>query len=574
MTYKKMAHDKSRRTFLACAATGMAVGLVGMGEASKAGPVPRAANPSLDSLAKAERAAIVEAMTTHGIEGTSVCLLENGKPVWVEGFGTTGGKEARPVDQETIFSIQSTSKNFTSVGVLLAVQEGLLDLDVPISKYLPWFRVNSRFEAKAQDRITLRLLLSHRAGFTHEAPVGNNYDPGAAGFAKHVHSICDTWLRYPVGDRYRYSNLGYDLAGFILQERTGVSYAEWLRKKLFEPLGMRDSTADADVYTARKNRAVGHVEGYETVPLVTPLVASGGVYISAHDMATYAAFHLDQGRGSGKLLDENLWKEMHGFGLGGDYGLGVIRNEVRYGDTPVRVLSHKGGGFGFGCVFIYCPEAQVAWAAMFNRPVSAPYRFGKKLVDGVLAARFGAPRPRLAANDIGAIRPTPALKKAISGSYVGRNLVVTIREDGDGLRFKSEAIETDAPLIVAAPDIYYTADASGDLVQWRLSPAAGSLPAHLECSEGEAGVDYNEGPADPKGPDSSHWTAYEGKYTAYQWGKPALDVSIERRNGYLFINGVKLIVEHEKGLFFTSDGEAVDFRDGKSTWRNVVLRRV
>jgi len=570
-----MTHDATRRTFLARAATGAAVGMVGLGRLGPASAAPNRPALGLDALATAERTAIREAMASNGIEGTSVCLIENGKTVWVEGFGTTGGHQPRAVDEETIFSIQSTSKNFTAVGVLLAVQAGLLDLDTPIARYLPWFRVNSRFEARPEDRITLRHLLSHRAGFTHEAPVGNNYEPGDAGFTKHVHSIADTWLRSPVGNRYRYSNLGYDLAGFVLQERTGMSYAEWLRKKLFEPLGMRDATADAGVYTQRTNRAVGHEKGYEAVPLVTPLVASGGVYISARDMASYAAFHLDAGRGaSGGLLDEALWKEMHGFGLGGDYGLGVIRNELRYGDTPVRVLSHKGGGFGFGCVFIYCPEAKLAWAAMFNRPVSAPYRFGKKLVDGLLAERFGPSRPRLTAANIGAIQPTGAARKSLAGNYVGRNLQVAIQAQADGLRFESEALEIKGPLISTSPDTYYTADATGELVEWRYTAAADGMPAHLECSEGEACVDYNDGAGEAMGPDAAHWSAYEGTYVIDQWGKKAMDVTVDRRNGHLYINGTRLWIEHETGLFFTVDGEAVDFRHSQKTWRNLILRRV
>jgi CubicO group peptidase (beta-lactamase class C family) len=563
-----------RRSFLAHAATGVALGAIGVNSRLESRSVTRETVGAAGALVNAERAAIIDAMRSEGVEGTSVCLIDKGKVAWAEGFGTTGGHAPVAVDEQTIFSIQSTSKNFTAVGVLLAVQEGLLDLDVPISRYLPAFKVNSRFESNPQELITLRLLLSHRAGFTHEAPVGNNYEPGTADFAAHVRSISQTWLRYPVGERYRYSNLGFDLAGFILQETTGMPYAEWLRRKLFEPLGMVDSTADASVYTVRRNRAMGHEKGYDSVPAVTPLVASGGVYTSARDMARYAAFHLDGGRIDGKaVLEAGLWNEMHGFGLGGDYGLGVIRNELRYGDTPVRVLSHKGGGFGFGCVFIYCPEAQLAWAAMFNRPVSAPYRFGRKLVDGLLTVRFGAKVPRLSTPDIAPIRPTVALKRKISGTYVGRNLTATVSDAGDGgLELDAEALEMHGPMLAVSPTQFFTADDSHDLVVWTYTDAKDDLPAHLECSEGEAGVDYNEGPADPKGPDRPDWDRYLGKYRIFQWGKPSLDVLIDRRNGYLFINGVKLVVEREPGLFFTSDGEAVDFRAGRSTWRNLILR--
>lgn len=108
----------------------------------------------------------------------------------------------------------SLSRWRDAVAIMLAVQRGLLDLDAPITTYVPRFVVRSRFESNPQDRITLRLLLCHRAGFTHEAPIGNNYDPDFPSFEAHVQSISDTWLRFPVGERYRYSNLGVDLAGY------------------------------------------------------------------------------------------------------------------------------------------------------------------------------------------------------------------------------------------------------------------------------------------------------------------------------------------------------------------------
>ncbi|MCF7220745.1 serine hydrolase domain-containing protein [Marilutibacter chinensis] len=569
-----MTYPMNRRSFLAHAATGVAAGLAGVGGRLDAQPAPGATGDSLDALVKAERAAIVAGMAAQSVEGTAVCLLDHGRPVWVEGFGKTGGPDSVDVDSETIFSIQSTSKHFTAVGVLLAAQEGLLDLDVPIVRYLPRFKVSSRFEANPQDRITLRLLLCHRAGLTHEAPTGNNYEPQSPSFEAHVRSISDTWLRFPVGERYRYSNLGYDLAGFILHERTAMPYAQWLRRKLLEPLGMHDSTADPEVYTARRNRAVGHEEGYDTIPAVTPLVASGGVYASARDMAAYLAFHLDGGRVRGDaLLDPDIWQEMHGFGLGGDYGLGVIRNEVRYGETPVRVLSHQGGGFGFGCVFVYCPAARLGWAAMFNRRASAPYRFGSKLIEGALTGRFGAAMPRLTAKAIAPIRPTAALRRELVGSYVGRNVTARIREEGDGLRFDEDTGGTHGPLLVNAPTAFFTAAPDGDLTGYQYVPAADGLPAHLECGKGEASLDYNEGPNDPPGPDLDTWARHLGTYTVDQWGKPAFDVKVERRNGYLFINGVRLVVEQEPGLFFTSDGEAVDFRKDVPRWRNLRLRR-
>ena len=106
--------------------------------------------------------------------------------------------------------------------VLAAVRDGLLDLDEPISSYLPEFTVGSVHEDRPQDRMTLRHLLSHTAGFVHEAPVGNNYEVGDASFEEHVASISETWLRFPVGERFGYSNLGIDLAASIVARTRGA----------------------------------------------------------------------------------------------------------------------------------------------------------------------------------------------------------------------------------------------------------------------------------------------------------------------------------------------------------------
>ena len=104
---------------------------------------------------------------------------------------------------DTIFSVQSMSKMFTATAVMQAVAAGRLDLDEPITTYLPGFTVHSAFEEHPERKITLRMLLSHTAGFTHEAPVGNNNELEPGDFDAHVRSISDTWLRFPVGTGLR-----------------------------------------------------------------------------------------------------------------------------------------------------------------------------------------------------------------------------------------------------------------------------------------------------------------------------------------------------------------------------------
>jgi CubicO group peptidase (beta-lactamase class C family) len=562
----------SRRSFIARAGSA-AVGLYGLrrrGDARAGSTV--AMGPQNDALIAVERSRIVEAMAKEDIPGVGVCLIRDGQPVWVEGLGVTDRGSNRPVSVDTIFSIQSTSKSITAVATLLAVQHGLLDLDTPIGEYVPDFTVQSRFEAVPHAKITLRLLLSHHAGFTHEAPVGNNYAPEYPDFEAHVRSISATWLRYPVGERYRYSNLGFDIAGYIVQVRTRMPFAEWVRTAVFDPLGMADSTVATEVYVQRKNRAVGHEKGYTSVPLKTPLIASGGVYTSARDMAAYTLFHVNRGKTGGRvILTEDLWQEMHGFALGGDYGFGVIRQELRYGDTPVRLLSHQGGGFGFGCVFEYCPEAGLGWVALFNRSADAGYRFGRGLVDGLLAQRFGAQRPRLPGQDLAPIELPAERLAPFVGNWVGRAFMRQIRI-GNGM-LEMQVGPAFAPLRFLSPTVAFTTANDGNAVTYDYDSARTGEAAHLECFVGEISLDYNDGPHDGAGPDKPSWTRFEGEYHIDQWGKPSEQRTVHWKNGWLYLDQIRLIVEFEPGLFFTSDGEAADFRPAVPTWRNLRLRR-
>jgi len=564
----------NRRSLLTAAVWG-AGSLSALGRRTEAQPPPtqtpgrrRARSPI-----ETERRRIIEAMAEADIPGAAVCLIREGKPVWVEGFGVTDRVSTQRVSEDTIFSIQSTSKNMTATAIMLAAQRGILDLDQPIRSYLPKFKVHTRFEAEPEERITLRLLLSHRAGFTHEAPVGNNYDPSFPSFEAHVRSISDTWLRFPVGERYRYSNLGFDLAGYILQQRTGVPFAEWLKTELFDPLGMNDTTAATDVYTSRTNRAAGHEHGYATVPLKTPLIPSGGVYTSARDMAAYCLFHLRRGKANGRaLLAEELWNEMHGFALGGDYSLGVIRTELRYGTTPIRLLSHQGGGFGFGCVFYYCPEADLAWVAMFNRPASAAYRFGKQLIDEALTGRCGPQKPRMPYDDLAPILMLRSRLEQYVGTYIGRNFRAALQLNNEALDMRVGA--TSSSMQFTSPSTAYIVSTDGDVVAYKYSADSELEPPHFECSIGESSLDYNDGPTDRPGPDKSAWKEFLGEYRIEQWGRTSDTVTVHQKNGYLYLDETRLIIELEPGLFFTSDGEAVDFRDARAIWKNVPLRRV
>jgi CubicO group peptidase (beta-lactamase class C family) len=216
------------------------------------------------------RQAIPQLMTEQHIPGLAVAVAGENGTVWAEGFGYTDNNHKTAATPDTIFSVQSTSKTFTAVGVLLAVQDGLLDLDAPITIYLPDFTVHSISQEHPERKITLRMLLSLTVGFTHEAPVGNNFDLGPVSFDEHVKSISETWLRFPVGTGYAYSNLGISFTGYILQKVSGKPFAQYMHDRLLVPLGMRNSCFDMDKIRDNPNRAIGHTKAFQQVPLDIP----------------------------------------------------------------------------------------------------------------------------------------------------------------------------------------------------------------------------------------------------------------------------------------------------------------
>jgi CubicO group peptidase (beta-lactamase class C family) len=359
-----------------------------------------AADDAAATVVATYRQRIPELMAEQGIPGLAVALVDKDRTVWLAGFGRLDGRGSAAVNANTIFSVQSMSKLFTATAVMQAVAAGRLDLDEPITTYLPGFTVHSAFEEHPERKITLRMLLSHTAGFTHEAPIGNNNELDPGEFDAHVRSISDTWLRFPVGTGYAYSNLGIDLAGFILGRVEGMPFPEVARRSLLEPLGMERSTFDRAAIRASANRAVGHVEFFPEPPLYEPMTAAGGLYASARDLARFLRFQLNDGSLDGRVVLGRKWlREMQTVppphaGAAAGYALGVVRH--RWNTWP-DLLEHGGGGYGFLSDLWWAPEVGIGIAVLTN---SDGHQLQNELATSILADLLrepGAYRDRLLA---------------------------------------------------------------------------------------------------------------------------------------------------------------------------------
>ena len=464
------------------------------------------------------RTEIPRLMAEQAVPGIAVAVVDRGRPVWVEGFGHLDGPDSLPVTTDTIFSVQSTSKTFTATAVMRAVQDGLVSLDEPITTYLPEFTVHSAFEAHPERRLTLRMLLAHTAGFTHEAPVGNNnaIDPGT--FDEHVRSISETWLRFPVGTGYAYSNLGIDLAGYILERIRGRPFAQLMDESLLAPLGMTGSTFDRERIRATTDRALGHIYG-TTAPLVdVPMTAAGGLYTSAADLARFLSFQIDGGSVAGRsLVDPSLLEEMRtvpapNAGAPAGYALGIARTRWR-AERYQDLFSHGGGGFGFLSDLWFAPTIGIGVAILTN---SSDHKLQGDLAISILRAFVDAP-----------------------GSAFGQRL--------ESLPWQGEFPDDGA----------------------RFEP-----PSDLATLVQQAAMP-------PSSDESARWARFAGSYRVPTWGVIVPTVSPERflvENGSAYFETAETgtlvrhrLAEIQPGLFLADNGEVLDLRSTPATWRNLEL---
>ena len=157
--------------------------------------------------------------------GLAVAVTDRRQTLYTAGLGYADLAAHSPVTADTTFQIGSIGKSMTALALLQLVDARRFDLNAPLSTHLPWFAMPSRYKA-----ITLRHVLSHTAGL----PAGTDFTPAARyeGFA-----LRDTEAAWEPGTRFHYSNTGYKLLGWLLEDITGQDYGSIIRERVLEPLG-------------------------------------------------------------------------------------------------------------------------------------------------------------------------------------------------------------------------------------------------------------------------------------------------------------------------------------------------
>ena len=289
-------------------------------------PVAAAPHAGAPDLARID-AYVSEQVQTNHIPGMALGLVHNDQIVHLRGFGSAD-QSGRAVTAHTPFLLASVSKSFTALAVMQLVEAGKIELDVPVQRYLPWFRVA---DPDASARITLRHLLYHTSGLPSPACSTDEFTMTLEQF---VRSLAAVVLDGPVGSRYNYCSANYDVLGLIVQTVSGQSYPTYVQQHIFAPLQMHDSFASEP--EARRD---GRAQGYRWlfgVPAPFDLyeayaVPAGFLSSSAEDMTHYLVAQMNGGRfGSATVLSPTGIATMHAPGVaitegsdtGSSYGMG------------------------------------------------------------------------------------------------------------------------------------------------------------------------------------------------------------------------------------------------------------
>jgi CubicO group peptidase (beta-lactamase class C family) len=257
--------------------------------------------------------AVRDAMARYGVPGVAFGLID-GAEESLAGFGVTSVDEPRPVDDETLFQVASITKTVVATAVLRLVERGSLELDAPLVRYVPELRLR---DPATTEQLTLTHLLTHTGGFQGDVAFGAfGVDfGGEAPLTRFVEVLAHLPQHAPPGEIWFYNNVGFLLAGRVIEVATGLPFDEAIDRLVLAPLGMRRSgfalPADASVAVGHRIRD-GQPEVVARWRVPRWQNPAGGLICPATDLVRYARFHLGDGRASSgeRLLSAESMERM------------------------------------------------------------------------------------------------------------------------------------------------------------------------------------------------------------------------------------------------------------------------
>lgn len=310
---------------------------------------------------------IAQQMRESRTPGMAVAFTSREGLLHVATYGFADIKMRTPVAPETLFEIGSISKSFTAIALLQLQQEGKLDVQQPVTKYLPWFQIQSKFAP-----ITIHHLLTHTAGIPRDRD-------DITSSAYQAFALRERATGYACGTKFAYSNIGYQVLGYLLEEIEKQPYAEIIRKRISEPLGMKSSVA-AITHETRQRLAVGYVSWYDDRPAHSshPLVEAtwfeygagdGSIAATPADLVAYLRMLLNRGAGPhGRILSEASFRLLTQRAVkrdgNTDYGYGIATQQV----DGHMVISHGGGMVGYASILMGDLDDGLGVVVLVNGP--------------------------------------------------------------------------------------------------------------------------------------------------------------------------------------------------------------
>jgi CubicO group peptidase (beta-lactamase class C family) len=354
-------------------------------------PAHAAPAPKAPDMAAIDRYVAAQ-LETLGVPGASLAVVHGDEIVHLQGFGRADSA-GRAMTPQTPTMIGSLTKSFTAVAIMQLVEQGRLELDAPVQRYLPWFRVA---DPAASARITIRHLLTHTSGLPGREGLDSftREDTSAGAIERLVRALASTELTHPVGSTNEYANVGYSIAGLIVETVSGQSYEEYVQEHIFTPLGMEQSYPSPDAA-----RPFGLAEGHQfwfgqarpaRLPYPRGMLPAGYLASSAEDMGHYLIAHLGGGRlGEAQILSPESMAELHRPGFAIDEGLWAGLGWGVADVNGVRVLQHSGNTNNYRSEMWLLPESGWGFVLLLNADNQFQRRSVVATGEGVTALLLG-----------------------------------------------------------------------------------------------------------------------------------------------------------------------------------------
>jgi CubicO group peptidase (beta-lactamase class C family) len=336
---------------------------------------PSASTTSTPSTTSALDSTLSQLFALELAPGMAIAVVRDTQVIYAKGFGWADVDAKRPVTPETIFYIASTTKSFTGLAAVLLEEQGRIDLDAPLSRYLPTAKLQSPLDP---DSITIRSLLSHTHGIDNDGPIVFRTAYSGEHTNDRLVALLASHPPAKTGRDYVYGNIGYNIAGLAMDATLGESWQDVLQRTIFQPLGMTSTSA----YVSRMPRE-RLAQPYRREPTGfaraaygkgdANMQAAGGLLSTAVDMARWLEAHINGGVVDGRRVfpasaiaethrrQASVNQNMRGFVMNG-YGFGWQIGTLG-GDT---LLTHGGGFLGFTTSMSFMPQRRIGVIVMTN----------------------------------------------------------------------------------------------------------------------------------------------------------------------------------------------------------------